>query len=187
MTIFGRVHFSKLSSLMIKFQFESENNTLHCSSVLLISSQLPHKLVGNTIGTLIGPKLVWLLPAIGRPLPSILAAPKLVFVTKYTNIKTPEVWGPPGSTSSWRPFGLLDFVLRALRALRTCDPRVSDWILDSEFNRSLGALRRRASGPRLLAGGLSCLLTLSFTPFGRSERVTHTTMIGKCFTPCMVC
>ena len=30
-------------------------------------------------------------------------------------------------TSSWRPFGVLDFVLRALRALRPCDPRVSDW------------------------------------------------------------
>ena len=25
-------------------------------------------------------------------------------------------------TSSWRPFGPLDFVLRALRALRPCDP-----------------------------------------------------------------
>ena len=31
-------------------------------------------------------------------------------------------------TSSWRPFGPLDFVLRALRALRPCDPRVDDWI-----------------------------------------------------------
>ena len=74
---------------MTKFEFESGNNTLHCSSLLLISSQLPHKLVGNTIGPLIGPKLVWLLPPIGRPLPSnqasILGAPKLVFVTKYTN------------------------------------------------------------------------------------------------------
>ena len=26
-------------------------------------------------------------------------------------------------TSSWRPFGPLGFVLRALRALRPCDPR----------------------------------------------------------------
>ena len=26
-------------------------------------------------------------------------------------------------TSSWGPFGPLDFVLRALRALRPCDPR----------------------------------------------------------------
>ena len=32
-------------------------------------------------------------------------------------------------TSSWRPFGPLDFVLRALRALRPCDPRVGDWIV----------------------------------------------------------
>ena len=27
------------------------------------------------------------------------------------------------------PSGLLDFVLRALRALRPCDPRVGDWIV----------------------------------------------------------
>ena len=32
-------------------------------------------------------------------------------------------------TSSWRPFGPLDFVLRALRTLRPWDPRVSDWIV----------------------------------------------------------
>ena len=32
-------------------------------------------------------------------------------------------------TSSWRPFGPLDFILRALRALRPCDPRVGDWIV----------------------------------------------------------
>ena len=32
-------------------------------------------------------------------------------------------------TSSWRPFGPLDFVFHALRALRPCDPRVSDWIV----------------------------------------------------------
>ena len=32
-------------------------------------------------------------------------------------------------TSSWTPFGSLDFVLRALRALRPCDPRVGDWIV----------------------------------------------------------
>ena len=31
------------------------------------------------------------------------------------------LWAP---TSSWRPFRPLDFVLRALRALRPCDPRV---------------------------------------------------------------
>ena len=32
-------------------------------------------------------------------------------------------------TSIWRPFGPLDFVLRALRALRPCDPRNNDWIV----------------------------------------------------------
>ena len=32
-------------------------------------------------------------------------------------------------TSSWRPFGPLDFVLRALRALRPCDPCHSDWVV----------------------------------------------------------
>ena len=32
-------------------------------------------------------------------------------------------------TSSWGPFGPLDFVLRALQALRPCDPRYSDWIV----------------------------------------------------------
>ena len=31
-------------------------------------------------------------------------------------------------TSSWRPFGPLDFVLRALQALRPCDPRIVVWI-----------------------------------------------------------
>ena len=35
------------------------------------------------------------------------------------------LWAP---TSSWRPFGPLDFVLRALRALRPCDPRIGVWI-----------------------------------------------------------
>ena len=32
-------------------------------------------------------------------------------------------------SSSWRPFGPLNFVLRALRALRPCDPRVYDRIV----------------------------------------------------------
>ena len=36
-------------------------------------------------------------------------------------------------TSSWRPFGPLDFVLHALRALRPCDTRVCDWIALSAF------------------------------------------------------
>ena len=34
------------------------------------------------------------------------------------------------------------------------------------------------SGPRLLAGGPSGLLTSSFAPFGRSGRVTHASVIG---------
>ena len=45
----------------------------------------------------------------------------------YFTISLGAPWAP---TSSWRPFGpafgpsgLLDFVLRALRALRPCDPR----------------------------------------------------------------
>ena len=32
-------------------------------------------------------------------------------------------------TSSWRPFGPLFFVLRALRALTPSDPRNNDWIV----------------------------------------------------------
>ena len=39
--------------------------------------------------------------------------------------------GPPlrALTSSWRPFEPSNFVLRAIRALRPCDPRNSDWIV----------------------------------------------------------
>ena len=37
--------------------------------------------------------------------------------------------GPPAPTSSGRPFGPLDFVLRALQALRPSDPRNGDWIV----------------------------------------------------------
>ena len=36
------------------------------------------------------------------------------------------LWAP---TSSWRPIGPLDFVLRALRVLRPCDPSNNDWIV----------------------------------------------------------
>ena len=36
------------------------------------------------------------------------------------------LWAP---TSRWGPFGPLDFVLRALRTLRPCDPCVGDWIV----------------------------------------------------------
>ena len=32
-------------------------------------------------------------------------------------------------TSSWRPFGPVDFVPRAFRALRLCDLRIGDWIV----------------------------------------------------------
>ena len=32
-------------------------------------------------------------------------------------------------TSSWRQFGPLDFVHRALWALRLCDPIVGDWMV----------------------------------------------------------
>ena len=37
-------------------------------------------------------------------------------------------------TSSWRPFGPLDFVLRALRALRPCDPRIKIGMLKMGTN-----------------------------------------------------
>ena len=44
--------------------------------------------------------------------------------SKYVDTRSVgALWAP---TSSWRPFGPLDFVLRALRALRPCDPRQSD-------------------------------------------------------------
>ena len=49
-------------------------------------------------------------------------------IWQYNN--TRSLWARWAPTSSWRPFGpafgpsgLLDFVLRALRALRPCDPR----------------------------------------------------------------
>ena len=40
--------------------------------------------------------------------------------------KTRSLGAPQAPTSSWRPFGLLDFVLRVLRP---CDQRQSDWIV----------------------------------------------------------
>ena len=49
-------------------------------------------------------------------------------------------------TSSWRPFGPLDFVLRALRALRSCDPRVGDWIV-------LTLAQSRPEGPQARSRG----------------------------------
>ena len=48
--------------------------------------------------------------------------------------------------------------------------------------RSLGL-----SGPRLLAGGPSGLLTSSFAPFGRSGRMTHASVIGQCVSRWIVC
>ena len=48
----------------------------------------------------------------------------------YTNIQILEVYGAlRAPTSSWRPFGPLDFVLCALWALRPCDPCHSDWVV----------------------------------------------------------
>ena len=64
---------------------------------------------------------------------------EIQFHPKYRNAVSPTIqcqliwttrslgalWAP---TSSWRPFGPPDFVLRALWALRPCDPRNGDWI-----------------------------------------------------------
>ena len=46
-------------------------------------------------------------------------------------VRTRSLGALRAPTSSWRPFGplSLDFVLRALRALRPCDPQASDWIV----------------------------------------------------------
>ena len=50
--------------------------------------------------------------------------------TRFSNIIITRSLGAlRAPTSSWRPFGPLDFVLRALWALRPCDPRHSDWIV----------------------------------------------------------
>ena len=46
---------------------------------------------------------------------------KLKTIPKYK--KTRSLGALRAPTYSWRPFGPLDFVLRALRALRPCDPR----------------------------------------------------------------
>ena len=50
----------------------------------------------------------------------------LFSINLYNTRSLGALWAP---TSSWRPFGPLDFVLRALRALRPCDPRVGDLIV----------------------------------------------------------
>ena len=46
---------------------------------------------------------------------------------RYRNTRSLGALQAP--TSSWRPVRPLDIVLRALRALRPCDPRVGDWIV----------------------------------------------------------
>ena len=46
-----------------------------------------------------------------------------------TYVYTRSLGALPAPTSSWRPFGPLDFVLHALQALRPCDPRFGDWIV----------------------------------------------------------
>ena len=53
------------------------------------------------------------------------------FSQKYflTLFSTRSVGALRAPTSSWRPFRPLDFVLRALRALRPCDLRVGDLIV----------------------------------------------------------
>ena len=48
---------------------------------------------------------------------------------EFTIFDTRSLGALRAPTSSWRRFGPLDFVLRALRALRPCDPRVGDWIV----------------------------------------------------------
>ena len=53
--------------------------------------------------------------------------------------KTRNLGGPPGPTSKWKPFGPLDFVLRALRALRPCDPRKDVQHLLSTFTSTYDA------------------------------------------------
>merc|ERR1711954_60505 len=47
-----------------------------------------------------------------------------IFICFYMNTRSLGALRAP--TSSWRPFGPLYFVLRALRALRPCDPRKFD-------------------------------------------------------------
>ena len=48
-------------------------------------------------------------------------------IFKYDQTRSLRALRAPAS--SWRPFGPLDFVLHALRALRPCDPGVGDWIV----------------------------------------------------------
>ena len=52
----------------------------------------------------------------------LCGANNLLYLTRSVEAR----WAP---TSSWRPFGPLDFLLRALRALRPSDPRVGELIV----------------------------------------------------------
>ena len=84
------------------------------------------------------------------------------------------------SRTSGRPLGLacmnlsiplpsLMFFLLSLKGSQTLNfNQMEYWILEVYG----------PSGPRLLAGGPSGLLTSSFAPFGRSGRVTHASVIG---------
>ena len=55
------------------------------------------------------------------------------------------------SNSSWRPFGPLNFILRALRAVRLVDPCVRDWIVCSPLDSVLARFFGHGAG----AGGIT--------------------------------
>ena len=57
-----------------------------------------------------------------EPTPGSLVGKEVLNVLKNIYL-TRSLGALRAPTSSWRPFGPLDFVLRALRALRPCDPR----------------------------------------------------------------
>ena len=62
--------------------------------------------------------------------PHLLLPPRhITSVQHYNYITTRSLEAPWAKTSSWRPFGPLNFVLPALRALRPCDLCVGDWIV----------------------------------------------------------
>ena len=56
-----------------------------------------------------------------HPYQQVLSIP-----TEYHYLITRSLGALRAPTSRWRPFGPLDFVLHALRALRPCDPRKVD-------------------------------------------------------------
>ena len=56
----------------------------------------------------------------------VLGLPEIPGLLSYLTKSLGALRAP---TSSWRPFGPLNFGLRALWALRLCDPRVGDWIV----------------------------------------------------------